>query len=381
MVCFYGLIQGMGEKPMNKGLKALQAKVLDKGQCTACGACLSLCPYLGSWKGRTVKLHDCDLSEGRCYSFCPRTEVDLNALHRFVFGKEYEDIEAGPVRRVLMARSLVPAFRKRAQTGGVVSTLIDFALKEGAIQAAVLTEHNKDLVPQGRIAKNREEVLSCAGSSYVAGYALESLNRGPWQGDEHIGVVGLPCQVLALARMKSSPLEKRSPADRVNLVVGLFCTWALDYQPFAAYLQQRFGHKPVRKLDITPPPERLLKVNVGNEFHQVPLDEIRAFIRRGCQVCLDMTSELSDLSVGTVEGVEGWNTAIVRTALGEDLLQRAESKGSLETRAYSEEHWARLKEASILKKRRALSAMKETEEGHLRLSQMAIDEILKETSP
>jgi coenzyme F420 hydrogenase subunit beta len=366
---------------MNKGLKALQAKVLDRGHCTACGACLSLCPYLGSWKGRTVKLHDCDLSEGRCYSFCPRTEVDLNALHRFVFGKEYEDIEAGPVRRVLMARSLVPAFRERAQTGGVVSTLIDFALKEGAIQAAVLTEHNKDLVPQGRIAKNREEVLSCAGSSYVAGYALESLNRGPWQGDEHIGVVGLPCQVLALARMKSSPLEKRTPVDRVNLVVGLFCTWALDYQPFAAYLQQRFGHKPVRKLDITPPPERLLKVNVGNEFHQVPLDEIRAFIRKGCQVCLDMTSELSDLSVGTVEGVEGWNTAIVRTSVGEDLLQRAESKGALETRAYSEEHWARFKEASILKKRRALSAMKETEEGYLRLSQMAIEAILKETIP
>jgi coenzyme F420-reducing hydrogenase beta subunit len=94
-----------------------------------------------------------------------------------------------------------------------------------------------------------------------------------------------------------------------------------------------------------------------------------------------MTSELSDLSVGTVEGVDGWNTAIVRTAVGDDLLQRAESKGALETRAYSEENWARLKEASILKKRRAWSAMKETEEGYLRLSQMAIDEILKETSP
>jgi len=365
---------------MNKGLKALQAKVLDRGQCTACGACLSLCPYLGSWKGRTVKLHDCDLSEGRCYSFCPRTEVDLNALHRFVFGKEYEDIEAGPVRRVLMARSLVPAFRERAQNGGVVSTLIDFALQEGVIQAAVLTEHHEDLLPRGRIAKNREEVLSCAGSSYVGGYALESLNRGPWQGEEPIGVVGLPCQVLALARMKSSPLEKRTPADRVNLVVGLFCTWALDHQPFAGFLRQRFGQKPVRKLDITPPPERLLNITVGNEFHQVPLDEIRGFIRRGCQVCLDMTSELSDVSVGTVEGVEGWNTVIIRTAMGEDLLRGAESKGALEIRAYAEERWARLKEASLLKKRRALSALKETEEGYLHLSQKATDEILKEAT-
>jgi len=51
-------------------------------------------------------------------------------------------------------------------------------------------------------------------------------------------------------------------------------------------------------------------------------------------------SELSDLSVGTVEGEEGWNTVIVRTARGEDLLNRAESKGALETRVYPEDKWA-----------------------------------------
>ena len=365
---------------MNKGLKGLESKVLDRGQCTACGACLSLCPYLGSWRGRTAKLHDCDLSEGRCYSFCPRTEVDLNALHRFVFGKEYENLEAGPVRKVLMARSLVPEFRERAQNGGVVSTLIDLALKEGVIQAAILTGRQKDLFPHGRIAKNREEVLSCAGSSYVAGYTLEALNRGPWQGDEHIGVVGLPCQVLALARMKSSPLEKKA-ASRVDLVVGLFCTWALDFSPFAAFLRKRFGNKPVGKLDITPPPERLLKVSVGNEFHQVPLNEVRAFIRPSCLLCLDMTSELSDISVGTVEGKQGWNTVIVRTGRGEELLCRAESKGMLEIRTYPEDLWAHLKEASILKKRRALTASREMQGECLSLSQKNIEEIFKEVIP
>ena len=365
---------------MNKGLKGLESKVLDRSQCAACGACLSLCPYLRSWKGRTVKLHDCDLSEGRCFSFCPRTEVDLDALHRFVFGKGYEDIETGPVRRVVMARALAPEFTRRAQNGGVVSALIALALEESVIQAAVITERDAELLPQGRIVKKREEVLSCAGSSYVTGHTLEALNRGPWEGNERIGVVGLPCQVLAVARMKMSPLEKRTPVDRVDLVIGLFCTWALDYRPFAGFLKERFGDNPIRKLDITPPPERLLNVTVGNELHQIPLDEIRAFIRSSCQVCLDMTSELSDISVGTVEGEEGWNTVIVRTEGGEDLLHRAESKGVLETRAYPDDKWAHLKEASILKKQRGLNALKEVQEKYVTLPQGVIDAILKEVA-
>jgi coenzyme F420 hydrogenase subunit beta len=255
------------------------------------------------------------------------------------------------------------------------------ALEEGRIQAAILTERDSELLPQGRIAKTKEEVLTCAGSSYVTGYTLEALNRGPWQGQERIGVVGLPCQLLALARMKASPLEKRPSVDRVDLVVGLFCTWALDYRPFAEFLKKRFGDKPIRKLDITPPPERLLNVTVGNEFHQIPLDDIRAFIRPSCQVCLDMTSELSDLSVGTVEGEEGWNTVIVRTARGEDVLRCAESKGALETRVYPEDKWAHLKQASILKKQRGLNALKDVQEKYLTLPQKAIDAILKEVAP
>jgi coenzyme F420 hydrogenase subunit beta len=297
-----------------------------------------------------------------------------------VFGKGYEDIETGPVRRVVMARALASEFTKRAQNGGVVSALIALALEERVIQAAVVTERDAELLPQGRIVKSREEVLTCAGSSYVTGHTLEALNRGPWEGDERVGVVGLPCQVLALARMKASHLEKRTPVDRVDLVVGLFCTWALDYRPFAGFLKERFGDKPILKLDITPPPERLLNVTVGNELHQIPLDEIRAFIRPSCQVCLDMTSELSDISVGTVEGEEGWNTVIVRTARGEDLLGRAESKGVLETRTYPDDKWAHLKEASILKKQRGLNALKDVQEKYVTLPQRVIDAILKEVA-
>ncbi len=369
------------EGKTNKGLKALEEKVFGKDLCAACGACLSLCPYLRSQKGKVVKLDNCNLDEGRCFAYCPRTEVDLDKVYSKIFGKSYEEIELGPVRKTMMARAKDPIWRKKAQTGGVVSSLIDFALRKGIIQAGVLTPRDGDLLPQGKILTSRKGILSCAGSSYVSGPTLEALNRGPWKGEERIGIVGLPCQVLAVARMKTSTLEKKTPIDRVDLVIGLFCTWALDYKPLTKFLHERVGSNTIKKLNITPPPERIMEVTAGDKLHQIPVDEIRSFIRRSCRVCLDMTAELSDISVGTVEGKDGWNTVIIRTAMGENLLREAKKAEVIETRSLPKDNLGHLKEASLLKKRRAIDALNEKggmEKAYFTLSSNLVKRILSE---
>ncbi len=402
---------------MNRGLKSLEEKVLSQNLCTACGACLSLCPYLRSWQGRVVKLHDCDLDEGRCFAYCPRTEVDLDQIHRKVFGvhpvrnsngalnpvgiipKCYptaaagprgplsepeallsrrlarreersiisngvncEEMEIGPVRNILMARARDPIWRKKAQSGGVVSALIDYALKKKAIDAAILTPRDTDFLPKGRIVRNREDILNCAGSNYVSGPTLEALHKGPWQGEEKIGVVGLPCHALALVKMRTAPVEKKGSIDKVNLVIGLFCTWALEYEKLMVFLKKRVGEGCIEKMDITPPPERLFKIKMADGLHNLPVDEIRPFIRNGCRVCFDMTAEFSDISVGTVEGIEGWNTVILRSDTGEDLFKKAEGEGIIESQPLPADHLNHLKEASSLKKERAILAVKKMED-------------------
>jgi coenzyme F420 hydrogenase subunit beta len=379
--CHSVLIRDRIGERMNRGLKGLEEKVLANDLCAACGACLSLCPYLRSWRGRILKLDNCNLEEGRCFAYCPRTEVDLDEVFQKVFGKSYEDIEMGPVRKIVMARAKDPLWRRKAQTGGVVSALFDFAFREGMVQAGILTPRDGDILPEGKVITRRKEILSCAGSSYVSGPTLEALNRGPWKGKERIGIVGLPCQVLAVARMKASKLERRTPIDRVDLVIGLFCTWALDYRPFTAFLKERVNGLPVKKLNITAPPERILEVTAGTKFYRIPVDDIRSFIRPSCLVCLDMTAELSDISVGTVEGKEDWNTVIIRTARGEDLLRQAKKAEIIETRPLPEDNLSHLKEASLLKKRRALDGLKERggiEKGYVVLSANLINRILSE---
>jgi len=365
-----------------RGLQALESGVIQKDLCTFCGACLSLCPYLQSWQGRLVKLDNCDLAEGRCFAHCPRTQVKLEAIHQEIFGQRYVNVEMGLFKRVKMARASSPDIRRKSQTSGVVSALMQFALREGFIHGAVLTHRTPDHLPHGRVIRSPDKILSCAGASYVAGPTLQALNQGPWEDTERIGAVGTPCQVLAMRKMSISPLKRTSPIDQVKLIIGLFCTWALTYQPFMKYLKTRVNGAQIRKMDITPPPERLLKV-ITSDGHvwDVPTDEIRPFIRTTCGVCLDMTSELSDLSVGTVEGIQGWNTVITRSDVGEEILSRAEAAGIVESQPLPQENLNHLKEASLLKKRRALLTLKERgelEDGYVILSHELIGRILSD---
>jgi len=329
-----------------------------------------------------VKLHDCDLADGRCFAYCPRTAVDLDSLHQKIFQKPYQDIEMGPSLQIVMARATEEVFQREGQNGGVVSTLMNFAIGIGMIDSAILTQRNVHQLPEGRLARNREEILACAGSSYVAGPTLEVLNKKDAGNRERIGVVGTPCQVLALAKMRTSNLPKRTAIDQVELIVGLFCTWALRYDSFVQFLMARVDSSRIMKLDITPPPERLLKVTTDSEILEIPLDEIRSFIRPACRVCLDMTSELSDISVGTVEGLEGWSTVVVRTRQGEKLLEQAEKTKVIDVQPLPEAKLKHLKDASLLKKRRALESLRgggELENGYLLLSTDLIAEILSET--
>ncbi len=342
---------------MNRGLNGLEERVLKKNLCISCGACLSLCPYLRWWEGRVVKLHECGLEEGRCFAYCPRTESNQERVDLKTSGKRFEKVEIGPFLGVFMARAKDPFLRERAQSGGTVTALIDFAIRKKMIDAAILTSRDADLAPKGQIARSREDIFNCMGSSYVSGPTLEAIHKGPWQGEERIGVVGLPCQVQATVKMKSCTLERKTPVDRVQLIIGLFCTWALEYGGFQTFLKKRIGRRCIAKMEMTPPPERHLKIYTDGTIHKIPVDEVRPFIRRGCQICPDMTAELSDISAGTVEGMEGWNTIVIRSEQGEALFKEAEAEDIIEYQLLPEGYMDHLREASLLKKERAQRMM------------------------
>ena len=343
-----------------KGCRELQSEVLARDLCTLCGACVGMCPYLVAYRGRIVALDDCDLREGRCYVFCPRTSLDLDLLSQTVFGVPYAPNELGTVQEIAMARARDEGIRSKAQFGGTVTALTCFALDQGLIDSAVLTASDENILPGGTLAGSTAQVRDCAGSNFVAAPTLAAFNRESEKDVQSIGVVATPCQALALAKMRASPLENRNNIDKLKLVIGLFCTWALRYEELARFLADKVPLGQIVRFDIPPPPANIFQVFTDSGRIDISLDEVRPFIRPACDVCTDMTAEFADVSVGAAEGAEGWNTLIIRSDAGRELVEAARAKGVIETAPLPEENLAHLKEASLLKKKRGLKKIIET---------------------
>jgi coenzyme F420 hydrogenase subunit beta len=146
-----------------------------------------------------VTLDECNLAQGRCYAFCPRTPVDLNRLNQTVFGAPYPAGELGTVGEALISRAADSALRSHAQYGGTVSTLVAFALRSGLIDTAVLTASDWACCPaEERVT--RRGVLACAGLQLRGRPPRQTFNREAAGDAQRIGVVATPCQALARPR-------------------------------------------------------------------------------------------------------------------------------------------------------------------------------------
>lgn len=345
-----------------KGWKNLFTEVIEAGLCTLCGACSGFCPYLTYYKGRIVVLDNCDrVSDTQCYEYCPRTFTDLDALSQTVFGSPYSIQPVGQAKVVAIARSGDPKIRAKAQYGGIVTAVLSFALKKGLIDRALLARTMPDKTPQPFLARSMEDLVQCTGSNYMACpvlYGYNHFSKTGVGGDCRLAVVATPCQVLAITKMKHKPPQNGRDINNIKLVIGLFCTWALAPNRFHRFLGENVKLNAVTKFDVPPPPANRFDIHTNSGVISLSLGQVRQFTMPACAYCTDMTSEFADISVGAAEGVEGWNTVIVRTTVGEELWQGMISEGKVEMAELPPHNFDHLKEAALLKKQRALNELR-----------------------
>jgi coenzyme F420 hydrogenase subunit beta len=349
------LIEMENTQMIMKGPKALQREVIKKGICSACGACLNICPYIDFVAGRTVMIEPCPLDEGKCYDFCPRTYVDTPLFDEKLFGAPRSDLALGSYVEIVKAKALDEKILTASQYGGTTSALITYALETGEIDAAILARSSADnLKTKPALATNKKEVLQCAGSKYIACPILREVESATKNGVESIGIVGTSCQVTALRKMQFSSTEPIN--EVVRITIGLFCTWALKPQAHD-YFAKLVDPKMIIRFDVPPPPANTFVIDTNEGRREISLDKIREFIMPACNACFDMTNEFSDISVGTVEGEANWNTVIIRTNTGKKFFQRAIKAGIIETTSLEDEKMNHLKQASLERKRKVLSEM------------------------
>jgi len=329
----------------------LKGEIIDPGICTLCGACVASCEVLTIREGKPALQGKCTAC-GVCYNQCPRTITTESSL-------------IGNVRDVFTTKTMLPGVK--GQDGGVVTSMLLYALEEGLIDSAIVTVKSEEepWKPLPIMAQTSEDILRSQGSIYVHSLTLETLMSAIKRGSRSIGFVGPSCNIDAVHKMQNSPYGLLHMFMRANILkMGLFCMDTFNYEGMKTFL----ASKGIPLSDVNEMKIRKGKFSVRTDSdHIFPLNDIDAFRNGSCTVCTDLTAEKADISFGGVGSKEGYTTVLARTGLGLELFKNAEDRGYIKIEPLEREGLEKVLRQARAKKVQMYMIKKRIETGSLPL--------------
>ncbi len=341
---------------LERGFGDLANEVTAKRLCCLCGTCAAFCDKIKITEDESGKkeprfVEDYDTVCGLCYAFCPRTFLPLAEIEWRIFGEVRAGEEGdvlGVYRNGYAVRATKGDILEKGQDGGVVTSLLAYALDEGIIDCGVITTSDDQWKPMTKVARTDDDLKAGAGTKYTLYPSVTGIREAIEEGCEKIGFVGLPCQIQGLRKVQTAEQPYDVGVNKVKLLIGLFCmeNFTEDLLDFVELKCANGSLKGVSKFNIKG--KELLVTE--EETFSILLEDIKSYIGEGCLVCQDYTAELADISVGSVGSEDGWSTVFVRTAQGEGIVKAAAEKGYIELKELEEKGWGALRKLAKSKK-------------------------------
>ena len=327
------------------------SQVVRDGLCTGCGTCIALCPEeaiklsINEKKGIYVprldeeKCNNC----GICYKVCPGHEVEFKQLNLEIFGKEPENILIGNYLNCYIGHATYYDIRYNSSSGGLITQLLIFALKDGIIDGALVTRMKKDnpLEPEPFIARTKEEIIEASKSKYCpvpANVVLKEILKS--EEGEKFAVVGLPCHIHGIRKAELINKELRG---KIILHIGIVCNHAPSFLATEFLLKKmKIKKGDVKNLDyrgegwpggmkITTNENEIFVPQWSSNYWGIVFNSF--FFPMRCTLCNDKICCLSDVSFADAWMPElrkaddiGTSLIISRSEIFEDILNRAALK-------------------------------------------------------
>ena len=349
--------------------KELYEEVITTGLCTGCAGCVVTCPHdvIGyeHEEGKYIPFHieeelgldNCIHGEKGCTTCtraCPRFRKWEESADMHLFGRTREPDEmSGIWRQLLLTRAVDTEEHTKGQDGGFVSAMLIWLLKNDYIDGALVSgvEEDDKWKAKPAVVTNREEVLATAGSRYTYCANPLALPEAKEKGLSRLALVGMGCQTSSPPVMWDRKAGKVSKPFLFN--IGLLCSKTFDDAIFSELFEAKYGLKK----------EDMVKMNIkgafqiwmkDGSFHEIDLKECHGWTRTGCKNCPDFAAEHSDIATCGIGKDNDWTLTIVRTALGEEVINRMIADNVIIARPAQEDEVAMklLRTLSIVSRRR-----------------------------
>ncbi|WP_287585353.1 Coenzyme F420 hydrogenase/dehydrogenase, beta subunit C-terminal domain [Candidatus Borrarchaeum sp.] len=304
--------------------------------CTFCGLCVSVCPVnaLSVSDDGPILDEDVCIHCSLCFENCPRTFLPIGLLkglgNNIINRDHFKEEPIGRYKKCVMAQCTDDTIKTVKQDGGVVTSLVAYLLEKGEIDGAIVVGLEDDpWKPQPRIVRNVAELVKCAGTKYAMSPNLSILDTVRKSECEKICVVGTPCMLQALRKYQCYYGETfKDTFGEIVAIFGLFCMESFPYEGVKK-IAEKGGVQlsDVKKTDINK--GKFFLHRIEGDPIELPIAEVAEFAREACHYCVDLTSELADISVGSIGAGAGWSTAVVRTGIGEKIFENAVKEGYL----------------------------------------------------
>ena len=147
--------------------------------------------------------------------------------------------------------------------------------------------------------------------------------------EHRIAMVGTPCEIMAASKLQH---YTDSPID---VKLGLFCMENFSYRYFENLLKEyELKMDDIEKFQIA---KGFVFLSLKTrETVKIPLSIAKRIIRKNCNICVELTSETSDISIGSIGSDDGWSTLIIRTEKGEEIVEGALEQKFIEAKELTE---------------------------------------------
>jgi coenzyme F420 hydrogenase subunit beta len=352
--------------------RELYNEVINTGLCTGCAGCVVTCPHdvigyehvEGKYKPfhleESLGLDNCIHGFGEeggcttCTRACPRFRQWEESADKHLFGRvRNPDEMAGVWRQLLLTRASDTVQHEKGQDGGFVTAMLSWLLDNDYIEGALVSgvEDDDAWKAKPQLVRTKEEVLATAGSRYTYCANPLALRDAKEAGLSRLALVGMGCQTSSPPVMWDRKAGKVSKPFLFN--IGLLCSKTFDDAIFPELFEAKYG---LKKQDM-------VKMNIKGVFqiwmkdgsyHEIDLKECHQWTRTGCKHCPDFAAEHADISTGGIGKDNDWTLTIVRTELGEEVINRMIKDGVIVARPAQEDEVAMklLRTLSIVSRRR-----------------------------